>query len=148
MTITAMYLVRRRSEQARIAKQYAQMRKEIVDPGTGDTLMCKFRKCQANGFKACDECERLKLLVKLADTIQQKSIAEGEQIAHRKSVKRDREAVDNLRLRCIMQSNCVGFAIDAADSHKWPTPTTASRAKVTMCLYIYVCVYYCSNKYS
>ena len=28
MTITAMYLVRRRSEQARIAKQYAQMRKD------------------------------------------------------------------------------------------------------------------------
>ena len=97
---------------------YEQMREQIVDPATGDTLSCKIRKCQANGFKACDECERLKLLVKLAETIQQKSITEGEQIVYHKSVKRDREAVDNLCIRCRTQRNCVGFVIDGADSHK------------------------------
>ena len=109
---------------------YKVMSEPIVDPIKNKLFQVQFRKRQAVGFTQCDECQRLGLLVKVAKTIAEKEIAEGNQIAHRRSVRRDREEVQRIKLQCRGNEKLVGFSIDAVDTHKWPTPTTKSQAKV------------------
>ena len=109
---------------------YKVMSEPIVDPIKNKLFQVQFRKRQAVGFTQCDECQRLGLLVKVAKTIAEKQIAEGNQIAHRRSVRRDREEVQRIKLQCRGNEKLVGFSIDVVDTHKWPTPTTKSQAKV------------------
>ena len=109
---------------------YEVMQGTITDPHKGDVYEVKFRRRRAVGFKACDECERLKLLVKTAKTKVERDMAVATKIEHFRSVARDRKEAARLRLQCKNNPKKVGFSIDAVDSNKWQTPTTQSRAKV------------------
>ena len=66
----------------------------------------------------------------MAQTLTTKEVEEGEQIAHHRSVKRDREEVTRVKLECRVNEKVVGFSIDGVDTHKWSMPTTKSQANV------------------
>ena len=109
---------------------YEILGEKLFDPVKGIAYDVKFRKRRANGFKACDDCESLKLAVKMATTQVDRDMAVAKKIEHFRSVRRDRDEGARIRLLCSTNKKYVGFAIDGADSHKWPTPTTKSCAKV------------------
>ena len=109
---------------------YRTLKEKVVDPCKNVLLEVKIRKRRAVGFKACDTCEHLKLMVRLAKSKTEREIAEGNKIDHFRSVRRDRDELARIMTLCRLNDKIVGFAIDAADVGKWQTPTTKSRAKV------------------
>ena len=110
---------------------YKTMKGSVVDPAKNVEYDVKFRRRRAVGFKACNICEELKLIQKMAKTKAAREHAEGNKIEHFRSVRRDRDELARIMLLCRLNVKYVGFAIDAADVGKWQTPLTKSRAKVS-----------------
>ena len=110
---------------------YQCLQRDVPDPEKGCFYRVKLRRRRSVGFKTCDECARLKLLIQLAETHHERVKAKLNAEKHWTSVRRDREFLAHIRYMCRMGATCVGFALDAADQAKFRIPTTKSTAKVT-----------------
>lgn len=102
----------------------------VTDPETTVQYVVQIRKSKAKGFAKCNLCQLLKMLMSGTSNVAKRATHQRKMTVHIADVTDDREALARIIRKCIKYKNHCGFYLDAADSQKFPVPTTTSTAKL------------------
>ena len=102
---------------------------KYTDPETSSTYSVRIRTNRSKGFATCSTCSYYKLQLLGCAHVSKRTIYQRKLTLHLEDISDDRETLARISRICIVLINHFGFYIDAADSCKFPLPTTRSTAK-------------------